>query len=275
MTVTNHNLTLFVMLDGLRPDALAQTECPTLQGLMQRGASTLSARSVIPSITLPCHMSIFHSVPPSRHNVTTNDWQPMVRPVQGLLDLAKAAGKRNAAIYNWEPLRNLGRPNSLDAVHYRDCSYDMAGDDWVTATAIDYLTHYAADFAFVYYGTIDVAGHDHGWMSAPYLEQIARVDKNLGQLLSALPESIHVIAQADHGGHERSHGTELAEDMTIPWLIAGPQIRQGYQIQQPVSLLDTGPTLARLLDLQPPRDWEGRAVDEAFLSSLSGGTTTQ
>jgi predicted AlkP superfamily pyrophosphatase or phosphodiesterase len=263
-TPLNANLTLFIMLDGLRPDALAQCDCPTLQGLMARGASSLTATSVMPSVTLPCHTSIFHAVPPTRHGITTNDWQPMARPLPGLLDVAKAAGKRSAAIYNWEPLRNLGRPNSLDAVHYRDCSYDMAGDDWVTEAAINHLTHHAADFAFVYYGTIDVAGHNHEWMSAEYLRQTERVDRNLGNLLAALPESVHLLAQADHGGHERSHGTDLPADMTIPWIIAGPQIRAGHRIAQPVSLLDTAPTLARLLGLQAPRDWEGVCVEEVF-----------
>ncbi|MEZ4619922.1 MAG: alkaline phosphatase family protein [Caldilineaceae bacterium] len=263
--LSNPTLSLFIMLDGLRPDALAAASCPTLTGLMARGASTLTAASVMPSVTLPCHTSIFHSVPPTRHGVTTNDWQPMARPLPGLLDLAKAAGKRNAAIYNWEPLRNLGRPTSLDAVHYRDCSYDMAGDDWVTEAAIYHLTHHETDFAFVYYGTIDVAGHNHQWMSDEYLRQAERVDRNLGFLLSALPPTVHLVAQADHGGHDRSHGTELPEDMTIPWIVAGPQIRAGYQIQQEVSLLNTAPTLARILGLQAPRDWEGSCVDEAFV----------
>ena len=265
MTVlSNPNLTLFVMLDGLRPDALAAANCPTLNGLISRGASTLTASSVMPSVTLPCHMSILHSVPPTRHGVTTNEWQPMARPLPGLFDVAKAAGKHCAAIYNWEPLRNLGRPGSLNAVYFRDCSYDMAGDDWITENAINHLTQYETDFAFVYYGTIDVAGHDHQWMSDPYLRQTERVDHNLGQLLNALPESVHLVVQADHGGHERSHGTDALEDMTIPWIIAGPQIREGHRIQQAVSLLNTAPTLARILGLTTPREWEGGCVEEAF-----------
>ena len=34
--------------------------------------------------------------------------------------------------------------------------------------------------------------------------------------------------------------------------------------ERPVTLLDTAPTIARLLDLKVPRDWEGTSVDEVF-----------
>jgi len=111
---------------------------------------------------------------------------------------------------------------------------------------------------------VDVAGHAFGWMSQRYLAQAGYVDEALGALLAALPPSTQVLVHADHGGHDRSHGTEAPEDMTIPWILAGPGIRAGQALQTPVSLLDTAPTLARLLDVKPDRQWEGRAVEEAF-----------
>jgi predicted AlkP superfamily pyrophosphatase or phosphodiesterase len=261
----NSSLTLFVMIDGLRPDALAQMDCPTLSGLRERGASTLAARSVMPSITLPCHTSIFHSVPPTRHGIVTNDWQPMARPLPGLFDLVKGAGKRGAAIYNWEPLRNLGQPLSLDFAWYRDLSYLPEGDDLTADAAIQYLPELKPDFAFLYFGTVDTTGHRHTWMSDEYLRQAERVDQQLGRVLAALPDDIHVVVQADHGGHDRTHGTEMAEDMTIPWIAAGPSIRQNYTIETPVSLLDTAPTLARIIGVPTHRDWEGRCIDEIFV----------
>ena len=58
--------TVFIMVDGLRPDALAAARLPNINGLRARGAATLRASSVMPSITIPCHMSIFHSIPPAR-----------------------------------------------------------------------------------------------------------------------------------------------------------------------------------------------------------------
>ena len=129
--------TLFVMIDGLRPDALAKIDCPSLSALRERGASTLTARSVMPSVTLPCHTSIFHAVPPTRHGVVTNDWQPMARPLPGLIDVAKTAGKHCAAIYNWEPLRNVSQALSLDFAWFRDLSYFEYGDDLTADAAID------------------------------------------------------------------------------------------------------------------------------------------
>ena len=255
---------VFVMIDGLRPDAIGLADCPRLRDLLARGASTLTATSVMPSMTLPCHTSIFHSVPPQRHGITTNTWSPMARPLPGLVDLAKAAGKRCGFFYNWEELRDLGRPGSLELSFFRNTAYQADGDQIVAAEAARALAAGDLDFAFVYLGTVDTAGHYYGWMSEGYLGQIANVDAALGAVLDALPPGAAVVLQSDHGGHERSHGTDSREDMTIPWLASGPGIRAGHAIQAPVSLLDTAPTIARLLGIAPHREWEGRCVEEIF-----------
>jgi len=254
----------FILLDGVRPDALFQANCPNLSDLHARGASTMQATSVMPSITLPCHMSIFHSVPPARHGVTTNTWTPMARPVSGLVEVVKAAHLKTAFIYNWEPLRNLSQPLSLYASYFRDTAYDEDGDEWVGDEAARCLTTLRPDLLFVYLGTVDTIGHDHGWMSPRYLAQLERVDGIVERVLAALPAEYHVIVHSDHGGHERNHGTDAPDDMRIPWLIAGPGVKRGYEITTPVSLLDTAPTIARLLNLIPDPQWEGRVVEEVF-----------
>jgi hypothetical protein len=257
-------MVILVMIDGLRPDAIAGGHCPTITSLIARGASTLAARSVLPCITLPCHMSIFHSVPPQRHGVTSNDWAPMARPLPGLMEVARSAGKRCAFFYNWEPLRNVSAPGNLAFSVFHDNVLTASGDDVIAAEAARVLAAERPDFAFVYFGTVDEVGHASGWMSARYLAQAARVDAALGRLLEALPPEAHILLQADHGGFERTHGTDLPENMTIPWMLAGPGVRQGYAINSPVTLLDTAPTLAYLLGLRPHSQWEGRFVAEAF-----------
>jgi len=257
-------IVVFIMLDGLRSDAVTPEHCPNLVAVMQRGASALRAASIMPTITLPCHMSIFHSVPPARHGVTTNTWSPMARPLPGLVDVARVAGKRCAFIYNWEPLRNLNQPGALWLAHFRDTSYDRDGDEWVAADAERLIPTVKPDFSFIYLGTVDTTGHSRGWMSAEYLAQVKAVDHLMQTILDALPAESAVLIHADHGGHDRNHGTDVPEDMTIPWVIAGPGIRRGHIVQSPVSLLDTAPTLARLLKLEPHSEWEGRCVEEVF-----------
>jgi predicted AlkP superfamily pyrophosphatase or phosphodiesterase len=262
--MTNSSAVL-ILIDGVRPDALSAVECPHINALRARGAWTLKATSLMPSITLPCITSIVHSLPPERHGVLTNDWVEMADPVPGLIDLAHEAGLFTASFYNWEPLRDLSRPKSLSLSTFRANSHDADGDQVLADEAARLIAPIAKEedgFSFVYFGTADAAGHSYGWMSDAYLTQVARVDGALGTLLSALPADTTVLVQADHGGHGFVHGTEAAEDMLIPWIIAGPGIRRGYEIQSPVSLLDTAQTLARALGIAPHPAWEGRLVDE-------------
>jgi len=188
----------------------------------------------------------------------------MARPLPGLADVAHAAGRRTAFLYNWESLRDLSRPKSLDFSYFRHNNKHPDGDQVIADEAVRYLSGDRPDFAFVYFGVLDNVGHKYGFMSDEYLAYLERVDGAVGTLLDALPDDATVLLTSDHGGHDRIHGTDEPEDMTVPWVIAGPHIRRGYEIESPVSLLDTAPTLARVLGIAPDPDWEGRCVEEVF-----------
>jgi predicted AlkP superfamily pyrophosphatase or phosphodiesterase len=190
----------------------------------------------------------------------------MARPLPGLIEQARDADKKTAFFHSWEPLRNLNAPGSLHFSYFRDNVYtDLEMGDYVIATeAARYIESDQPDFVFVYFGTVDTVGHISGWMSDEYLRQAERADRALGVLLNSLPDDHTVLLQSDHGGHDRSHGTDSPEDMTIPWMVAGPGIRSGYDIQGAVSLLDTATTLAAILGIQPHKDWEGSCITELF-----------
>jgi predicted AlkP superfamily pyrophosphatase or phosphodiesterase len=263
------SLAVLVMVDGLRPDVLRKyaTNYPHFTGLMSRGSWTLKASSVMPSVTLPCHMSIFHSLPPTRHGITTNTWMPSTKPVPGLIEIAHQASKRCAFFYNWEKLRDINRPGNLSYSFFIDnVKSDPFGDRVVLNEALRFLDQDpSCDFMFIYFGTVDTTGEAHGWMTDRYLEQIAFVDGLLGTLTSRLAKDSTILVQADHGGHDFGHGTDSKEDMTIPWMIAGPKIRANYEIKKPVSLLESAPTLARVLGIEPHPEWEGHCVESIFI----------
>jgi predicted AlkP superfamily pyrophosphatase or phosphodiesterase len=248
------------VVDGLRPEAVLPDLTPNLAALMARGRATLSARSVMPSVTLPCHMSIFHSVEPGRHGVVTNVWTPQVRPVPGLFEVARAAGLRTAAFYNWEELRDLWRPGSLETGFFWRDNKSPEGDTLVAEAAVQGLASDAIDLAFVYLGYVDEAGHRHGWLTPGYLEAVTHADACIGMLREAVGDAGAILVTADHGGHERSHGTAADADMLVPMLLAGRGVGGPGALEGEVTLLDVAPTLAALLGLASPPEWEGRAL---------------
>jgi predicted AlkP superfamily pyrophosphatase or phosphodiesterase len=251
-------------LDGVRPDALAEARTPNIDRLIERGSYTPRALSVMPSVTLPCHQSMLRGVDVPRHGITSNVFQPLARPVPSLFDAARAAGKRTGFFYNWEQLRDLSAPGSLDVAYFwRDCK-SADGDQHVADYAIGHLQRMPLDFTFVYLGWPDECAHKTGWMSAPYLRAIENADDCVGKVLAAAGDDTVVLLQSDHGGHGRSHGTDMEEDMRIPWLLAGPGVRRGFRITSEVRIYDTCVTLAHLLGLPPAPEWDGRVVEEAL-----------
>jgi predicted AlkP superfamily pyrophosphatase or phosphodiesterase len=253
----------------LRPDAISPARCPNIESLRRRGAWTFKAQSVMPSITLPCHMSIFHSLPPSQHGILTNDdWPPEIK-TPGLVEVARAAGLKCAFFYNWEPLRNLSRPGCLTFSYFRENCKITDGDEVNALEAARFIEQIPLDFAFVYFGVVDEIGHVYGWMSDQYLAQVESADRALATVLKSLPDDSSILLQSDHGGHDRGHGTDLPDDMTIPWIVTGPHVRSNFEIPDTVSLLDTAPTLALLLSITPDPAWQGHAIESIFKAAQS------
>lgn len=56
---------LLILVDGMRPDTPENIE--TAQDIIHKSSYTMGAKTVMPSMTLPCHTSLFYSVDPSRH----------------------------------------------------------------------------------------------------------------------------------------------------------------------------------------------------------------
>jgi predicted AlkP superfamily pyrophosphatase or phosphodiesterase len=268
--MTSPDRVILFVIDGLRPDALTQANVPVISHLISHGAYAAQAQAVLPSISLPCHVSMFYAVPPSRHGVLSNTWTPPQPPVRSLIDLVREQGQGTAAFYTWEPLRDLSAPGSLDLSYYRRLG-DPGGDSDLEmgSAAAAYLSEQRPNLAFVYLGAVDEVGHRDGWMSHAYLNALEKADRAIGLVRESLQANgllsgAAFFVLADHGGHGYDHSEGTAEDLTIPWIACGPGIRQGQVISSPVSLVDTAPTIAHLLGLPLPAEWSGRVVVEAL-----------
>lgn len=253
---------ILISVDGMRPDGFLSCGNPFIHELMKKGSYTLNAKTVFPSITLPCHMSMFHSVAPDRHGITTNLYMPPVRPINGLMEQIHMAGKKCAMFYGWEPLRDISRPESLTWASFINAYADENTDRILAEDAVACIQKYAPDFVFLYMvETDDKGGHDNGWMTEEYLRRVSLAIDNIKMVLEQCPDYTVVIT-ADHGGHERIHGTELPEDMTIPMFFIGDAFTPGKELSG-VSILDLAPTIADLMKVYPAPQWEGKSLLKA------------
>jgi Uncharacterized proteins of the AP superfamily len=253
---------LLILVDGMRPDAVTAAGNTVAKDFLNRSLYSLSTRTVMPSVTLPCHMSLFHSVPPDRHGIITNTYTPLVRPLDGLCERLSAAGKSCAFFYNWEELRDLSRPGILKTSEFFSGHRygHEASNELVTEVALKSIEADSPDFMFVYLGWVDEQGHDTGWMGSEYMRSVSVSWDEIGRLSDAAAERGYtVFVTADHGGHGRGHGSDMEEDMTIPLFILGEGVPAG-QLAAGSSIMDIAPTIAKLTGATPAPEWEGKLL---------------
>jgi hypothetical protein len=255
---------VILSIDGLRPDAILPAPMNNLITLMQSGAFSLGAQTVFPSITLVAHSSMLVGACPAKHGVTWNEYLPERGYAQGtdLFDLAHAAGLETVMYVGKEKMRQITEPSSLDRfIYINDSDPALMGS---------VVANFPQDFGvlFIHLLATDLAGHDAGWMSPYQISIIRQADAALGMLLAELDarnlrgETL-IIVTSDHGGYGGGHGTNVREDMTIPWIAAGPGI-QPKTLTTLVHTIDTAATAAFALGLPIPTDWDGVPIYEAF-----------
>lgn len=255
------NKVILISIDGMRPDGLKACGNPYVKELEKLCHYTYSGASMDPSVTFPCHFSMAHSVTPQRHGILSNTYVPQVRPVKGIFEKADAAGARCAMFYGWEPLRDICLPGSLQFATYINAYAYESSDTVLTDACEKLLTEQAIDFAFLYMvETDEKGGHDNGWMSEEYLRRISVAIDNVKRIVEKFGDEYSIIVMADHGGHERSHGTTAPEDMTVPLFFYGKDFPKGKVIEENISLLEIAPTIAALLGLPAEHEWEGRSL---------------
>lgn len=254
------NKVILISIDGMRPDGMQICGNPYVKELEKLCAYTYTAQSMNPSVTFPCHFSMTHSVTPQRHGILTNTYVPQVRPVLGIFEKIKARGGVSAMFYGWEPLRDIASPGSLKFATYINAYMKQSSDTALTDEAIRTIKENKPDFAFLYMvETDEKGGHDNGWMSKEYLRRISIAIDNAKRMIDWFGNEYSIIIMADHGGHDRSHGTAMPEDMNIPLFFYGKDFVPGV-ISRQLSLLDIAPTIGKIMGIEPEEEWEGESV---------------
>jgi bisphosphoglycerate-independent phosphoglycerate mutase (AlkP superfamily) len=189
---------------------------------------------------------------------------PQVRPINGLCETLKLANKKSAFFFGWHELRDLVRPGALSySCFFRGIEFGyLRAGEYLTNEAIRFLKENPIDFTFLYLGHPDAAGHGSGWMGEEYMESVKTSWDNIEKIVSAFPEDYTFIITADHGGHDRTHGTDRPEDMTIPMIFIGGDTDKIGSLEN-ANIKDIAPTVTALLGVEPDPEWEGKSLLKA------------
>jgi len=278
---------IIISIDGGKPAVIQQSPMPVLKKLAVEGACAWGAQTIVPSITLPAHTSMLTGVPMERHHITWNDWRPTngIVGVPTIFAAAKQAGFSTAMFVGKEKFRHLLQPGTVDEfcydkssavtvlksdrgdrdVHKEGCVFAQS----VATNAAAYILKKKPNLCFIHFTDADTVGHQFGWGSPEQIKAFADTDTALGIVLAAIKKAgiakcSVVIITADHGGHGKGHGTTSPDDMNIPWIAWGCDVKKHFTITAPVNTCDTAATALWLLEAHPISPITGWPVTSVF-----------
>jgi hypothetical protein len=264
-------------VDGMSPDGIKKANTPVMDKLMREGASTMYARGVLSTSSSQNWASMIMGAGPEQHGITSNGWErdeapfpPVVAGREGIFptifcELRKQ--KPNAEIgivYDWS---GFGRLCEKSCVNY---DKNPEGEVKTTEVAVAYIKEKKPNYLFIHLDHVDGAGHGKGHGSSEYYKAVEKADSLIGKIIGALNDAgimkeTVVLITSDHGGKGYGHGGESLEELEIPFILYGKNVKRGKEIIQPVYQYDNAATAAFALGITQPYAWIGRAVKSAFV----------
>ncbi|MCX2453421.1 alkaline phosphatase [Pedobacter sp. PLR] len=273
--VKNVKHVILIGCDGLGAYAIPDAQMPNLKKLMETGASSLEARSVLPSSSAVNWASMLMGAGPTEHGYTewgskTPEIPSATTTKYGLFPSIfsvirdQKPNAKTAVIYSWPGIGPLVEKDAISIVVPGNDKDDFCAD--TTATIIKREKPY---FTFVHFDEPDHTGHEIGHRTPAYYEQLKKVDERIGKIVQAVKDAgiekeTIIIVSADHGGTGKGHGGKTLDEVQIPWVINGAGVKKNHKIKDVIITYDTAATLAWIMGLKLPQSWRGKAVTDSF-----------
>ncbi len=278
---------IVIGVDGLSVEAVNTARTPRIHELMGRGAWTLEARGVMPTLSSPNWASMITGAGPEQHGITSNgvllqkmvtlpavcrDDEGMFPTMFEVLRMQRPAS-RIAIFHDWPGFADLVEKHAPNVMQHE------RGADRTTRAAIEYWKENRPELMFVHLDNVDHTGHDMGWGSKEYNKAVTDADGYIGQVVDMLQstgakESTYLLITSDHGGKGREHGKNSLQEIQIPWVLVGPDVAAGH-VASSVYTFDTAATIAWIFNLSPPDCWIGRPIVSAFAPSMTAAHNLQ
>ena len=276
---------VLVSVDGLRGDAMKHM--PHLAALAAAGASTDAMTTVLPSLTVPGHLSMLSGRDVTRYNITSNalDSTAAMRfAFSGsttVFDWVRGSHKSTEAITGASLIGNAVVSDArdffgVDSLVATDTRAEVIADRTLARLA----SGHAPSLLFVHFPDVDLAGHDGGWLvpgvtslaggdslAPAYLLAARRVDDAIARIETALRPGLDsgnvvLVITADHGGGHgegcvsgvpafKEHCTSAPGDELIPFVAVGRGIAP-HRLSAGARITQVGPTVGALLRVRVP-----------------------
>ena len=197
----------------------------------------------------------------------------------------------------------VGHRNNVGVGLVRGTAFDIYEDrseSQVAATMVARLMVDPPALSYCFFVGVDLTGHNHGWGSTQYLQALSDTDTRIRDIIdgvkaAGLEDKTLVVITADHGGGGlgdtslgtgsglpyNNHGHNTPAEHLVPLIFIGPDnvIVQGEmsspgndllddRAQRNDRNLDVAPTLAAVLGIRIPENWQGRVLSRPFTKFL-------
>jgi predicted AlkP superfamily pyrophosphatase or phosphodiesterase len=283
------HVVLFV-LEGFSHDSLKGAAMPVLKKLIKEGSVTWTAGGVEPALRLPTMASLLTGMPVEKHGITWNSFEfsrGYPRP-PSLFDYLDLSGGRDSAIFFMdEALYQLAKPTPYTDYQLCGALRPECGPQKLVAYIQQYFQKASSGHGYghavlslphllvVHLPEAGRAGVTYGWNSTEYRDALQAVDASMKSVLDLfvhykLLDRTTVLVTALSGKGTDPGGETPAGDMpVVPWIVSGAGIKRGQTIHQPVSIIDTGATVMRILRLETHTEWDSRVVEEIFQTTAA------
>lgn len=270
---------VMIAFDGWGAYSVPKAEnIPTIKGLMKQGCYTLKKRSVLPSASAINWASMFNGAGTEIHGYTTwgsrtPEIPSMVVNEHGIFPTIysimhdQCPKAETGCLFEWEGIKYL--IDTLSVSHVAQAMNYKERPDELCIMAEEYIKEVKPAFLAVCFDQLDHVGHADGHDTPAYYKALSRLDGYAARIISALKDAgIYddsiIIMTSDHGGIHKNHGGITLEEMEVPFIISGKNIRQDGQFEEIMMQFDTAATIAYIFRLVQPQAWIGRPMRQVF-----------
>lgn len=276
---------ILVSVDGLH--AKLTDRMPVWQEFVRDGSWTLKARVPKGATTVISHAALYTGADPQVNGVTRElenknglthvhgwrfRWKPFMKVASDgtvtytvkdtLFTAVEAAGYKATAVVQKGKLVGMLRPDGDETdIH-------VYADAGLIKAACKAVQDDDVRLVILHIGSPDGAGHEHGWLSDEQYAAAEKVSDQLRAIRDCAADAekaggiaTTLIVTSDHGGTPVDvcmkrrgkptcgHGANDDDNRLVPWVAVGSGVKAGHEIAASVELVDTAPTILRLLDI--------------------------